>query len=156
MARLSLIFSTGFGVGYIPWAPGTFGTVWGFLLFYLLSSVASFGSGGIALVTLGLMGFSIVSCQLSEKYLEQHDASILVIDEVVGYMVAVWGFAYNFKLAAIAFVLFRLLDILKPFPINLIDKKVGGGLGVVLDDVAAGILANLILHLGIFLWAKIF
>ncbi|MCB1215630.1 MAG: phosphatidylglycerophosphatase A [Deltaproteobacteria bacterium] len=156
MGRLSLIFSTALGVGYLPWAPGSFGTLWGFLLFYLLGAVAAFNSLTMGLVTLALSAFAVLTCHFSEKQLGTHDASILVIDEVVGYLVAVWGFSYSFKTAALAYVLFRFFDILKPWPVGLVDKKVGGGLGVVLDDVVAGILANVVLRLGIFLWGKIF
>jgi len=143
MRKLALILSAGLGLGYIPWAPGTFGTLWGLLLFYLLRS---FSWQIFAAVTVAAILFAVWVSHLAETELKSHDSSHIVIDEVVGYMVTVVAFPFSPGVAVAAFILFRFFDILKPFPIRLIDRRVGGGWGVVLDDVAAGVFANLVLR----------
>jgi phosphatidylglycerophosphatase A len=131
------------GVGYIPWGSGTFGTLWGFLLYYLGRNLSL---PFLILGTVLFLIFSLLVSHYAEKSLDSHDSSIIVIDEVVGYLVAVVGIPFTFYHAAGAFLLFRLFDIWKPYPICLIDKKGKGAIGVVMDDVLAGVFANLILR----------
>ncbi len=148
MRRLSIILSTGLGIGYIPFAPGTFGTLWGVLIYYLIQPRLSI------LWFIGLIGFILIAIYLSaeaEKGLGEHDSSKIVIDEVVGYLVAVFALPFTTLNLILSFVLFRAFDILKPFPIRRIDQRLPGGWGVVLDDVMAGIFANLVLQLFLFL-----
>jgi len=146
--RLSLILSSGLGLGYLPKAPGTFGTLWGVLLFYLSRSLNPWV---MALGTLIFIGLAILLSEGAERALGTHDSSAIVIDEVAGYLVAVLGLTFDFWVAVLAFALFRLFDIWKPWPIRQVDRGVSGGLGVVLDDVLAGVYANLVVR-GV-LWA---
>jgi phosphatidylglycerophosphatase A len=150
--RLAVLFSSGLGVGYLPWASGTFGTLWGLLLYYLGRSLhwQLFAVGTLLLIFL-----SLYLSHYAEKALGSHDSSIIVIDEIVGYLVAVVGISFSFPHAVGAFVLFRVFDIWKPFPIRAIDRQWPGAWGVIMDDVLAGIFANLCLHLILYAWGKI-
>lgn len=96
-----------------------------------------------------LIGLAIFSAQLHESLHGGHDASEIVIDEVVGYLVAFALLPWHWSSIFGAFVLFRIFDIIKPFPISWLDRRVKGGLGVVVDDLAAGLVANIILQLGL-------
>jgi phosphatidylglycerophosphatase A len=149
MGRLAVILSSGLGVGYVPAAPGTFGTLWGVLLFYLTRHLPFpwYLAG-----TLLFFAFAVGVAHAAEKSLGAHDSSIIIIDEIVGYLVTVVGFSFSWPIALAGFLLFRFFDILKPFPIRWADRRIPGGLGVVVDDVLAGIFANLLLRLGIYLW----
>jgi phosphatidylglycerophosphatase A len=151
MGRLAVIFASGLGVGYLPPAPGTLGTLWGVLLFYLARHLSfSWFLAGTFLFFL----FSVGVAHAAEKKLGGHDSSIIVIDEVAGYLVAVAGLSFSWPMALAGFVLFRFFDIVKPFPIRWADRRIPGGLGVVLDDILAGVFANLLLRLGLFILGR--
>ena len=97
----------------------------------------------------GTIIIGITAVVVSHSYEIQfrvHDSSAIVIDEVVGFLVAVIWLPLTWKTLVAGFLIFRLLDILKPFPINVIDRKIKGGVGVVLDDVAAGVVTNVVLQ----------
>lgn len=81
-----------------------------------------------------------------EKEQPTHDRPEIVIDEVVGFLITMTWLPFSIKYVALGFVLFRILDIIKPFPISYLNDKVKGGFGVVIDDVAAGLIANVILQ----------
>lgn len=148
MSKLILFLATGSYLGYLPIVPGTFGALWGLPLAWGLSAVSPWAALFI------LLGVIIVSVRVSEKaqeLLNAHDPHAIVIDEIAGMAVALWGLEWSLKTVVIGFILFRLVDIIKPPPIRWIDSTISGGLGVVLDDVAAGVLVNLILRLLILL-----
>lgn len=86
----------------------------------------------------------------AEKILKKKDAAEIVIDEIAGLMVTFIGLPFTLKTVIAGFIIFRTFDILKPFPIRLLEKKIAGGPGVVLDDVLAGLYANLIIRLAIY------
>jgi phosphatidylglycerophosphatase A len=144
MSKVILFFATGTYLGYLPIAPGTFGTLWGLPLAWALT----FASTSMALIILlvAILAATWVSAR-AQVILERHDPGLIVIDEVVGMAVALWGLEWNLKTVVVGFLLFRLADIVKPPPIRQIDNAIKGGLGVVLDDVAAGVLVNLLLRL---------
>ncbi|MFO1462942.1 MAG: phosphatidylglycerophosphatase A [bacterium] len=149
MRRFSLWMSTGLGIGYLPFAPGTFGTLWGVLLFYLTRSLPwPLTAVGTALFVF----LAVYWAQQAEAELGTHDSSSIVIDEVVGYLVGVVAIPFGIKTLILSFVLFRLFDIAKPYPIRYIDRHWGGGWGVVMDDVMAGVFANLSLRLIMWIW----
>lgn len=151
MGRLAVLLSSGLGLGFLPKAPGTFGTLWGIVLFFGLHDYPlHWVLPGMVLLFLA----AVFLAQAAEKTLQSHDSSIIVIDEVVGYGVTVLGFHFSWPLAVAAFAVFRFFDILKPYPIRWIDQRVPGGWGVVLDDVLAGVYANIFLRLGIYLWQR--
>lgn len=136
-------FATAGFVGLSPVAPGTLGTL---VAIPLAFALAQGGSNFYLLATLVLIVFSIWISELHERMLGTHDSKQIVIDEVVGYLVTFAWLPMNWMSLAAAFVLFRIFDILKPWPISVLDARVKGGLGVVVDDLAAGLVANLILQ----------
>ncbi len=142
--------ATGAYSGLLPKMPGTFGTVVGIPVAYIFSGFTP-AAGGAVLI-LGFIVSSYVAGE-AEKLLGGKDPSSVVIDEILGYMVA----AYLIPLTAIniilIFLLFRFFDILKPFPIGLLDRKIHGGKGIVLDDVIAGIFANISVRIIIYIAA---
>ncbi|CAN5391065.1 phosphatidylglycerophosphatase A [soil metagenome] len=142
--RLIEFFATAGFVGLIPRAPGTFGTIVAMPIAFLLAKLGP----NIYLVATGLLiVFSIWISELHERNLGTHDSKQIVIDEVVGYLVAFAWLPLTWMSLVAAFVVFRIFDILKPWPISVLDHRVKGGLGVVVDDLAAGMIANVILQL---------
>jgi phosphatidylglycerophosphatase A len=146
--RAVLFVATGFFIGSVPFAPGTFGSLIGLPVCFLLSRL-NFLQSVICILIFILFAIGIASA--AEKILKQKDPSQIVIDEVAGLMVTFAGLPLNLKTALAGFIIFRVLDILKPFPIRTLEKRVGGGSGIVLDDVLAGVYGNLILRLVIYL-----
>lgn len=101
---------------------------------------------GYMLLTLALIGGSIIVAEMYERLFEVHDPKEIVIDEVVGYVIAMLWLPLTWQSFVAAFVVFRIFDILKPGPIRAIDRRVKGGLGTILDDVAAGLVTSVILQ----------
>jgi phosphatidylglycerophosphatase A len=134
----------GFGSGLAPKAPGTFGTLIA-IPFYLLIQPLSFTSYLAILILLSLS--SIYIAGKSAQLLGIHDHGGIVIDEICGYLVTMTLAPSGWQWVLCGFILFRIFDILKPWPINILDKKVSGGVGIVLDDLMAGIYALLSLEL---------
>ena len=140
----SVVFlATGCFIGNIPFAPGTLGTILGLPLCFILSktnfSIAVF-------LTAIFIIFAILIAHDAEKILKKDDPGCIVIDEIAGLMVALFGLPFNVIYASAGFAIFRFFDILKPFPIRLIEKKLSGGTAIVMDDVVAGIFSNLVLR----------
>lgn len=142
------LLAFGFGTGLSPVAPGTVGTLVGVLLFLPLSLL---DPALYAVATALLFGFGCWVCGESARLLGVHDYGGIVYDEIVGYLIAAapllafpqlstLGFAAALVLA---FALFRLFDILKPWPIRALDRGVHGGIGIMLDDAVAGVFAAL-------------
>lgn len=142
MEKFIKFFATGLGLGYLPKAPGTFGTLLGIPLFWALTGLPL-----IHYVTF-LVVFIVLSSWIADKaqaLFGVDDPKTVVIDEVAGFLVAVAGHPFGWKTVLIAFVLFRIFDIVKPFPISTIDDRMHNGFGIVLDDVLAGVYANVCL-----------
>lgn len=144
------LLAFGLGSGLSPWAPGTAGTLVGIPLYLLLDGL-SLPAYVAVVVALTLLGAWITG--ISSRRLGVHDHGGIVLDEIVAYLVAVlpllpalgwWTLPHGVGLVA-AFLLFRLFDVIKPWPIHLIDRRLPGGLGIMLDDAAAGALAALVL-----------
>ncbi len=141
--RPSVLLATGFGAGYIPKAPGTAGAAEGCLLFLLLSPLpAPLYYAATVLVTI----VAIWSSGLAEKALGVKDPPQVVIDEIAGQLIALAAAPCQWPYVLAGFALFRLFDIVKPWPVNRINDGVPGGAGIVLDDVAAGLYAGIILQ----------
>lgn len=139
-----LFLGTGGYIGYIPIMPGTFGTGLGIIICYLFSFLP------IAISAIGTITIILLAVwvgQEAEKLLETKDPGCIVIDEIAGIMVTLLGIPFSLKTVAVGFLVFRLLDVLKPPPIRNIQNVLSGGAGVVMDDVAAGIVGNIILHI---------
>jgi phosphatidylglycerophosphatase A len=140
---LVIAAATGFGLGYLPLIPGTFGTLAGIPLCLLLDlgGWPVYVSGTVLLAVCGAW----VAGQ-SDRIYGVHDSPRVVIDEICGFMVTM-AFVVPGPLAiAVGFVLFRFFDILKPFPAGYVDRNLPGGWGVMLDDIVAGVYANLSLQ----------
>ena len=139
-----MFLATGCFIGNIPFAPGTFGTILGLPLCFLLAGT----NFSIAvLLTAIFIVFAVLIAHDAEKILKKNDPGCIVIDEIAGLMVALFGLPFSAIYVLAGFVIFRLLDILKPFPIGLIERKLSGGTAIVMDDVAAGICTNLVLRI---------
>ena len=138
-----VFLATGFYIGNIPFAPGTFGTILGLPLCFLLGLLKL----PLALVcTMLFILIAIWISHIAEKRLKKKDPGCIVIDEIAGMAVTLIGLPFNLTTGLIGFIIFRILDISKPFPIRALEKHLPGGLGVVADDVIAGIMANLLLR----------
>ena len=143
--------SLGFGSGLSPLAPGTAGTLAAIPLYWLMSALSVKLYLALLLV---MFIIGIYLCQKTTDRLGSHDHSAIVWDEVVGYLITMIMIPFDWRWAIAGFFLFRLFDVWKPWPVRLLDKKVGGGLGIMLDDVGAAIYAALSLHGVIYVYEK--
>ncbi len=139
-----LFLAFGFGSGLAKKAPGTFGTL-AALPVYLLLAQAGLVIYSIGTVIATLAGIWI--CGKAAEQLGEHDFGGIVWDEVAGYLVTLWLVPFSWQGIVLGFILFRFFDILKPWPIRWADRRVHGGLGIMLDDILAGVLSNIILQL---------
>ena len=130
----------------MPVAPGTFGSILGIVLHLAWLQVTDRPGP-----TLLAMAFAVVLAigfsDRVERELDAHDPGEIVIDEVVGMWIALWQVTPTLPNLVLAFGLFRVLDVVKIWPANRIDRRLRGGAGVVLDDVVSGVYANLLLRL---------
>lgn len=136
-------FAFGFGSGLAPKAPGTFGTLAAVPIYWLLQDLAWPIYGTWLIVTFAL---GVYWCDRSSKQLGVHDHGGIVWDEFVGYWITMFLAPTGWVWMLLGFVLFRFFDIIKPWPIGWLDRKVGGGLGIMIDDVLAGIYAFVLLQ----------
>lgn len=136
MHTLIIIIATGFYSGYLPKAPGTWGSLAGLLLFFLLHKLSL--PVYIAIIA-GLFIVGSFAAGETEKILDTKDPGVVVIDEIVGQLVALIAIPVSPLNLTLAFILFRIFDIVKPFPIRFVDQRFHGGLGIMLDDVVAGV-----------------
>ena len=136
-------FAFGFGSGLAPKAPGTFGTLAAVPIYWLLQDLAWPIYGTWLIVTFAL---GIYWCDRSSKQLGVHDHGGIVWDEFVGYWITMFLAPKSWLWMLVGFVLFRFFDIIKPWPINWLDRKVDGGFGIMIDDVLAGVYAFLVLQ----------
>jgi phosphatidylglycerophosphatase A len=146
MRRLVIVLASAGYIGYIPVASGSFGTLVGIPLFFGFDKLRA---GSVPLYLLTFVGAVAAACWIAgqtEQYLQEHDSHKIVIDEVVGYLAATMFLAPTWSHTLAAFVIFRILDVIKPYPANYIDKNFPGGFGVVLDDVVSGFYSNLALR----------
>lgn len=146
--RWILFWATGCGTGKIPVAPGTFGSLPGLFLAWCVSG---WHEGLLVVFTLSFIGLAVWVAHKAERILGSKDPGAIVIDEVAGMLVACLGLSLTAASAVILFILFRVFDIVKPFPVGWLDRRLTGGVGIVADDVAAGILANLVYRAGSYL-----
>ena len=145
---LATVIATGLGSGYAPFAPGTAGSAVGLALFWPLHHLSLAGQVvGTALVfALGVAAAADVARRLGLE-----DPGLVVADEVVGMWVSLLGLPLTGVTAAVAFVLFRVFDVFKPYPARDLER-LPGGWGIMCDDVMAGIYANLLLRAGLLAW----
>lgn len=133
----------GFGSGAIPFAPGTFGTLVAIPLYLLL---AVYPLWVYLIVTVLAFALGVWLCEVTSRDLGVHDHSGIVWDEIVGYLVTMTAMPRSLVWVCAGFVLFRLFDIWKPWPVGWADKKLSGGFGIMMDDILAGVYALMILQ----------
>jgi phosphatidylglycerophosphatase A len=139
-----LFLAFGFGSGLAKKAPGTFGTV-AAIPVYCLFAQSNLLIYSILTLLVTIIGIWI--CGVAADKLGEHDFGGIVWDEIAGYLVTLWLVPFSWAAVFWGFVLFRLFDIFKPWPIRWLDKNIHGGLGIMLDDVLAGVLAGVLLWL---------
>ncbi len=142
--KLVLFLSSNAGLGYAPFAPGTFGTLAGIPVFYYLSGF----SWPLQLLTLSALLFlSFWVCDQAGHYYGVTDDGRIVIDELVGYLVTTAFLPFSWPAAILGFIWFRVFDILKPPIAGWFDRELKNGIGVTMDDVIAGIYAAILLRI---------
>lgn len=137
------VVATVFFVGYIPYAPGTFGTLAAFLPVYFLRPSPSV----LALMIAAAAVIGTISAHLAETNLGERDSGKIVIDEFAGYLVSIAFLPLTSGYLLAAFFLFRFFDILKPPPIRELERVLHGGFGIMADDLLAGMFANVLLQI---------
>jgi len=138
----------GFGSGLAPKAPGTFGTLMVVPIYLLIKDLEL--SVYITIVAAATIA-GIYICDRSSKLLGVHDHPGIVWDEFAGFLITMIAVPFDWIWLLLGFLLFRFFDIVKPWPIKPVDANMQGGLGIMMDDVIAGILAAMSLHLIIWL-----
>jgi len=142
VTRVAIALASVFGVGYVPFAPGTFGSAAGLLLWWLLP--ASPFAQAVAIVGTFVVGSW--SGTVAERYFGKTDPRHVVIDEVMGMLITLFLVPVGWRGAIGGFLLFRLFDVVKPWPSNRLEQ-LHGGVGVMADDGMAAIYANLALRI---------
>jgi len=141
--KISEWIATCFKVGYLPFAPGTWGSVFAILLWWvLLKDLNTYIFGAIIIIFL-LIGIVVSNIIIDQS--GDHDPSYIIIDELVGQWLALFLIPDGFFNIAISFILFRFFDIIKPWPIRLIEK-LPKGLGVMSDDLSAGLITLVLIQ----------
>ena len=142
------LLATGFGSGYSPLAPGTAGSAVGLLLFWPLARMATAGQilACAAVFLVGAWASGLLARELGRK-----DPGLAVIDEVVGMWVTLVGLPFGLRTALLGFVLFRIMDVAKPWPARDLER-LPRGWGIMADDVAAGVYAQLALRVVLLVW----
>ena len=150
--RPDYLLAFGFGTGLVPKAPGTMGTLAGALIYLVIREM------NLPLYLLFVavsLALGVYLCERVSRDMGEHDYGGIVWDEMVGFWIVMIAAPQAWYWIPVGFLLFRVTDICKPWPVNWLDKNVGGGLGIMLDDVAAGIMAWVCLYLinaGLMTW----
>jgi phosphatidylglycerophosphatase A len=144
--RLAIAVATVGGIGYVPFAPGTFGSAVGVILWWGLGPSQVVQAIAIA----AIFAAGVWSGTVCERHCARTDPGHVIIDEVVGMLITLFLVPVGWAGAFAAFLLFRLADVVKPYPANRFER-LHGGLGVMADDCMAGVYANLALRAGIWL-----
>ncbi len=137
-------FASFFGLGYMPTAPGTWGTLGAFFAWLVFLRHLSLSNYIFVLILLVIFSTYIANLA-NKKYYKKHDSPHIVIDELCGYLVAMLGVSSGIYWGILGFFLFRIFDIFKPYPAN-IAEKLPGGIGILGDDIVAGIYVAIILN----------
>ncbi len=143
------LLACGLGSGAAPKAPGTFGTIAVVPLYLLIQPLAAWH---YLLIVLAMTLFGVWLCHRVTEDLGVHDHPRIVWDEWVGFLITMWLAPSGWIWLLAGFVLFRLFDIVKPWPIYLLDRRVPGGWGIMLDDILAGIFAFALIQLAVYFY----
>ncbi len=150
--RLSLknplqFLALGFGSGLSPWAPGIMGSMAALPLVWLFSQYLSVGEWILAVLLLSVFG--VYLCHKTAEAMQVHDHGGIVWDEIAGMLIAFIAVPISLSTLVAGFVLFRILDIFKPWPISWLDRSLHGGWGIMMDDLVAGLGTLAVLHLAL-------
>lgn len=155
MNFLARIISTGLGVGYFPLAPGTMGSLAILIAYWICPEMSSLQ---LSMIILALSALGIYTATITENEMKSklgpdrgNDPGIIVIDEIIGMLIALLFIPKTMFFLITAFILFRIFDIAKPYPARKMEK-LPGGWGIVLDDIMAGIYANIVIQIGRFIF----
>jgi phosphatidylglycerophosphatase A len=140
--KLALVFATGFGSGYSPFAPGTAGSAVGILFVWAMSM---FAWPGQIVLTIVVSVLSMVAADVAARAVGLKDPGIVVADEIAGMMVTMIAIPFTLKTVVLGFILFRVMDVLKPPPARQFEHF-KGGIGIVADDLMAGVYAHIALR----------
>lgn len=141
--KISDIIATVFGIGYTAYAPGTIGSLFGILIYMFLKE-ASFSIYILTVSCLFVVG--TIASEIVESAYNIKDPSFIIIDEVVGMLVSLAFVPYSFWVVWLGFLFFRIIDISKIPPLNFLER-IGGGLGIMLDDLVGGLMAGILLYI---------
>ena len=149
MNKIISIFTTLFGIGYSPIAPGTIGSIFSIIFLYFLIKFVSFSF--LIIIFLIIFFTSLILIEKYSNLFKSHDSSTIVIDEFLGiFLIIIFydylKFANDFIMFLLILILFRFFDILKIFPINWVDKNIKNSFGVVFDDLLAGVYSIIVLY----------
>lgn len=147
--KIAVAVATGFGAGWVPVAPGTAGTAVAIPLFLALSRLPAWLQ---VLSTLAFVALAIHAANRAANYFGASDDGHIVSDEIAGYLVTMLLVAPTLKTVLAGFVLFRVLDVVKPWPASWFDREVHTGVGNVMDDVAAAVWGRGLMALLVWLW----
>jgi len=136
-----LFLAFGFGSGLAKKAPGTLGTLAAVPVYWLFAQTNIFV---YSLLTVAVTITGIWICGIAAEKLGEHDFGGIVWDEIAGYLITMWLVPFTWQAMVIGFLLFRVFDIIKPWPIKWVDQRVEGGFGIMLDDVLAGVFAGIL------------
>ena len=145
---LANVISTAFGAGYSPIAPGTAGSAVGLVLFMAVHRLPA--AGQIAAVALGFLG-GVVAATSTARAVRRKDPGLVVWDEVIGMWASLALLPLTPGTAAAGFLLFRVMDVVKPYPARDLER-LPDGWGIMADDLVAGVYANLLLRAGLYAW----
>ena len=142
----SFFVSTGFGIGLAPIAPGTFGSILG-IVFFLLITHLYLSTFWMVMVLVAIFIISQISISLTLKRIDETDPQEVVIDEVLGMMMTLTVIPLDPKWFLAAFIIFRVADIIKPWPASYFDETYKNALGIILDDVFAALYSIILLEI---------
>lgn len=143
-----LLLATGGYVGYVPVASGTFGSLVGIPFVFIFSMMPTVLA---ALAVLAVILIAVWAAHEVEQLLNAKDPGCIVIDEIAGMGVTMLAVPFTLATCIAGFVLFRIFDVIKPPPARQMERRLKGGWGVVMDDVVAGVMANLVLRMALYL-----
>ena len=148
MSRLAVLLATWFGCGYFPWGPGTAGSLAGALIVFLLHRYLHIGRETLLSMIAVLLLPGIWAATQTARMVGKEDPGLVVVDEVLGQWVTYLGaVTWNPTVFAAGFLLFRIFDIWKPWPVRKLEQ-LPEGTGIITDDLAAGVYGALILYIG--------
>lgn len=139
---IKYIATLGF-IGYLPVAPGTFATLFACMLYIMINPTLKI----LIIFLLLIIPIGFISAHHAERIINTKDSRHIVIDEFCGYLLSVLFLTFSIQNALLAFFLFRIFDILKPFPIKALESSLRGGIGIMVDDIAAAMYTNIIMQL---------